>query len=70
MKHFDRRTIYTHADGTLIEGRPDGDPPARNAPIGEKIAWVRGWHAYHDHVADVSNRAFADEFMKVVRGQT
>jgi hypothetical protein len=68
LSRFDRRIIYTYENGTPIEGRPDGDPPGENADIEDKIAWMRAWSAYHNRVADVSDRAFAEQFRKTIRG--
>jgi hypothetical protein len=62
---FDRRAIYTYADGTPIEGRPDGDPP--DGDIEERIAWMRAWNAYRDRVADVTNRVFIEQFKKSLK---
>ena len=70
LSRFDRTIIWTHADGTPIEGRPDDvGPPDHAAGIEAKIAWLRAWHAYHDRVGDVANAAFAEQFTKTVKGR-
>ena len=49
---IDRRTVYTYADGTPIEGRPDPLPPrATAAQVNDhRLAW----HRYRAKVADSS----------------
>ena len=42
-------------------------PPADDAPIEEKIAWIRATHDYNDRVTDCANQAFADAFSKAIR---
>jgi hypothetical protein len=54
-------TILTDANGRPIE-RPVS--PGKNAPIEEKIAFIRAIHAYNDKVTDIANGAFDKEFHK------
>ena len=56
--------ILTDASGRPFE-KPE--PPAPNAPIEEKIAWLRADAAYRDAVANAANTAFEKRFRKALR---
>jgi len=74
---FDHSVIYTYADGTPIEGRPEPLPAdhvyyaarrergmsyAEARPyLDAEIDLERAWHRYQDRVADVSLKAFSQE---------
>lgn len=57
-------TILTDERGVPFE-RPE--VPAHDAPIEERIAYIRAVHAYNDKVTDCANKAFARTFSKSVR---
>ena len=48
-------TILTNDKGVPFD-RPE--PPAQNATIEEKLAYIRKVHAFNDAVTDSANRAF------------
>lgn len=57
--------IYTHKDGTPIEGRPDTKPS--ELPVGAKrLECLREWHAYWDRCQDAFNRAFSHHLSKAL----
>jgi hypothetical protein len=56
--------ILTDASGRPLE-KPE--PPSVDAPIDEKIAYLRAHAAYNDAVSSAANRAFAKAFRKAVR---
>ena len=60
----DTMTILTDA-----HGRPFARPeiPERDAPIEERIAYIRAVHEYNDKVTDSANKAFARAFGKSAR---
>lgn len=55
--------IITDARGVPIE-KPD--LPAADAPIDDRIAYLRACAAYHDEIAQIANRAFDDAFRKAL----
>jgi len=56
--------ILTDANGKPFE-KPEA--PAKDAPIEEKIAWLRAMATYNNNVTNAANRAFAEQFNKSLR---
>ncbi len=56
--------ILTDANGRPFEAPT---PPAPDAPIEEKIAWLRASSAYNDKVAALAHRTFDTTFRKTLR---
>jgi hypothetical protein len=54
---------------TDSNGRPldPPTPPAPDAPIEEKIAWLRADAAFRDRVASLANEAFVNVFRKEIK---
>lgn len=53
--------ILTDAKGVPFE-KPE--PPSKDAPIEETIAYIRSLHAHNDAVADCANKAFDGSFSR------
>lgn len=56
--------ILTDGDGRPFE-RPES--PAPDAPIEERIAYIRAVHRFNDAVTDCANKAFSKAFSERLR---
>ena len=58
--------IFVDERGRPLPGHP-GEPPGPDAPLEERIAWLRARSDYHDRARDRATQAFAREFNRKLR---